>query len=255
MRRTQLTIIVVAVFVIALGLLPLDIAGVNASPLRQLPPTSTPAPPTDTPAPPTNTPLPPTSTPVAPTNTPVVPTLPSNTPTVTPTPFAPVNPPRSGGSGGAPPGPSATPVVNGCVKSIGKDGVSLGTEPGFYQPHVQIAPRGDILLVVAGPVHADKVWWWRLRTNTGTEGWGDQDFITPDPGPCAFGGVAIASALPASPQPAQASALPQTGSGTVWWPLAILLTVVVIIVGVIRRRLQVQAGADGDHLRDDRTDM
>jgi hypothetical protein len=116
------------------------------------------------------------------------------------------------------------------VKSVGKDGVSLSTEPGFYKPHVQIAPVGDILLVVQGPVRADNIQWWLLRTASGIEGWGNQDNITPDPGPCA---IVRATGTPLD------KALPQTGSGVEGrFFLAFVLVAVVIAVGIARRRLR-----------------
>ena len=151
------------------------------------------------------------------------------------------------GRGGAPAGPSGTPVGNGCVKSVGKDGVSLSTEPGFYKPHVQIAPVGDILLVVQGPVRADNVQWWLLRTAQGLEGWGNQDNITPDPGPCAAVKAAGATAD---------KALPQTGSGVDGrFFLAAVLAAVVIAAGIARRRLQAQALAAGGDRGNDEPDL
>lgn len=238
-------LMIVAVALAVLGLLTMSWP-TSASPLLQIPTDTPSAPPTNTPLPPpTNTPVPPpTNTPVAPpTNTPVVP--PTNTPVVpsTNTP-APPGAPKKGRGGGAPPGPSGTPTVNGCVKSVGKDGVSLSTDPGFFQPHVQIAPRGDILFVVQGPVRADSIWWWRLRTNTGVEGWGNQDNITPDPGPCNFGATVPPGATPGvvvqpGPTPG-ASALPTTGSGMEWVFLAMLLAAVLITAATWRRRLQMQ---------------
>ena len=253
--------------VIALAGLPLNMEGVTAAPLLQIPPTSTPVPPTDTPLPPTNTPVSPTDTPPPPTGTSIAPPPPAGTST----PIPPARKPRSGG--GAPPGPSGTPTVNGCVRSIGEDGISLSTEPGFYQPHVQIVPRDHLAQVLAGPVRADNIWWWQLRAETGAEGWGNQDEMTPDPGPCAFGSsvaggsqtapypvtimpafaleqtpVVEQAPVPAAPlaqpapqaTPAQQEALPQTGAGQEWWFLAGLLAVTVLVVGFVRRRLQTQ---------------
>jgi LPXTG-motif cell wall-anchored protein len=174
------------------------------------------------------------------------------------------------------------------VRSIGRNGISLSAEPGFYQPHVQIIPRERLALVLAGPERADTIWWWRLRTDAGVEGWGNQDEMTPDPGPCAFGGnVSAGGATPpypvtilpsfsfeqtpaidqapvqivplgqATPQatPAQQETLPQTGNGLEWWFLAGLLAVTVIVVGFVRRRLQTQPAVSGSSLRDDETDI
>jgi LPXTG-motif cell wall-anchored protein len=179
-------------------------------------------------------------------------------------------------------------VINGCVKSVGKDGISLSTEPGFYQPHVQIIPRERLAQVLAGPERADSIWWWRLRTETGVEGWGNQDDMTPDPGPCAFGG-SISAGGPTPPypvtilpsfsfaqtpvmeqSPAQAAppkqpapqatpalqeTLPQTGDSLEWWFLAGLLAVIMMVVGFTRRRLQAQAIATGGARRNDEKDV
>ncbi len=285
------SLIALAVVAAVLGFLMLSGQTTSASPLKQFP-TDTPAPATNTPVPPatntpippaTNTPIPPatntpvppaTNTPVAPpTNTPVVPATNTPVPGATNTPRPPTTPRKGGGGGGAPPGPSATPVVNGCVKSVGRDGVSLSTEPGFYKPHVQIAPRGAILQVLQGPERADAIWWWRLRTETGVEGWGNQDDITPDPGPCNFGAPTSVEQLPpvtaygqlppvsaysqlppvsayeplppvsaAQPPAATPAAqeLPNTGNGMEWVFLAVLLAAVLIVAATWRRRLQTQ---------------
>lgn len=234
--RTRLTLMGMMVILIALLPLFLNSQRASASPLAQPPP------PTDTPMPvPTDTPIPPT---LVPTTAPAPSATPQSTPS-TPTP-API--PKTGGGGGdgrggAPAGPSGTPVGNGCVKSVGKDGVSLSTEPGFYKPHVQIAPVGDILFVVQGPVRADNIQWWLLRTAHGIEGWGNQDNITPDPGPCVAAS-ATATLLD--------KVLPQTGSEVGWrFFLAFVLTAVVIAVGIARRRLQAHAIATGGDRRTD----
>ena len=270
--RTRITLLGALILVIALAALPLNTGGATAAPLRQIPPTNTNPPvvqPTNTfTPPPTNTftPIPPanTNTPVPPgsTNTPIPPAS-----TSTP---RPPQTPRPGGGGGAPPGPSGTPVVNGCVRSIGRNGISLGSEPGFYQPHVQIIPRDQLALVLAGPQRVDSIWWWQLRAESGAVGWGNQDEMTPDAGPCggsvspgqgappypvtilpAFPGEQPAVAPPsAATVPAQATAasqeaLPQTGSSLDLWWLAALLAVTVVVVGFARRRLHTQTVAPG----------
>ncbi len=255
-KSAWFSLMIVAVALAVLGLLTMSWP-TSASPLLQIPTDTPSAPPTNTPVPPpTNTPVPPpTNTPVVPpTNTPVVP--PTNTPVVpsTNTP-APPGAPKKGRGGGAPPGPSGTPTVNGCVQSVGKDGVSLSTDPGFFQPHVQIALRGDILFVVQGPVRADSIWWWRLRTNTGVEGWGNQDDITPDPGPCNFGatvppGATLGAPVQPGPTPG-AAALPTTGSGMEWVFLALLLAAVLITADTWRRRLQMQTPSSARPPEDD----
>jgi hypothetical protein len=179
-------------------------------------------------------------------------------------------------------------MVNGCVRSVGRNGISLSTAAGFYQPHVQIIPRGQLAQVLSGPQRADNIWWWRLRAQSGAEGWGNQDEMTPDPGPCAFGGsvspgmanppypvtILPASALAQTPAagqapvqavppqapppqappqatPAQQETLPQTGGGLELWFLAGLLVATMIGVGLLRRRLQAQPAADARPLQDD----
>jgi hypothetical protein len=220
--RTRLTLMRIMVILIALLLLSPNLQRASASPLAQPPPTYTP---TKVPTP-TDTPLPPTPTPSA--------APPPFTPATT---LIPTPKKGGGGGGGAPAGPGGTPISTGCVKSVGKDGVSLSAEPGFYKPHVQIAPVGDILFVVQGPVRVDNIQWWLLRTANGTEGWGNQDNITPDPGPCA---AARATRTLAD------KALPQTGSGVEGrFFLAFALAAVVIAVGIARRRLHAQAIATG----------
>ncbi len=267
--RTSLSVIGVVACIIVLAMLPLNMRAASAVPLLQVPtstdtlvPTNTSIP-TDTPIP-TNTPIS-TDTPVPPTGTSIVPTPSAGTST----PIPPVNTPRPGGGGGVPPGPSGTPMVNGCVKSVGKNGISLSTAPGFYQPHMQIIPRGRLAQVLAGPERADSIWWWRLRTDAGVEGWGNQDEMTPDPGPCAFGGgvsptgpvppypVTILPSLSLAPQatPVAQETLPQTGNGSEWWFLAGILAIIVIVVGFVRRRLQTQPAGDGRSLQDDETDV
>ena len=254
--------------------LTLNNEGAAAAPLLQVvtdtpaPPTDTPIPPTDTPAGPTNTPFP-TDTP-QPSQTPIGPTPPVNTPT--PAPPARTPRPGVGGGGGVPPGPSGTPVVNGCVKSVGRNGISLSTLPGFYQQFVQTIPRQHLAQVLAGPERADNIWWWRLRAETGAEGWGNQDDMTPDPGPCAFGGVTVAGAqtppypvtiLPAvqsvpptvQATPAQQGTLPQTGDSAGWWFMAGLLAVTMMVVGFARRRLQAQPAARSESREDEETDI
>ncbi len=241
--RTRLTLVGIMVILIALLPLSLNSQRASASSLAQ-PPTPTTVPTS------TNTPIPPTQ---APTATPIPSaTLAGSTPTPSVPPSTPSTgtlapvPKKGGGGGGAPAGPSGTPVANGCVKSIGKDGVSLSTDPGFYKSHVQIVPVGDILFVVQGPARADNIQWWLLRTANGVEGWGNQDNVTPDPGPCV---TAKATGILAG------KALPQTGSGVEgWFFLAFALAAVVIVVGIARRGLQARAiAADGDR-RNDETD-
>ncbi len=250
-------VIVVALIVMLIGLLAFDGRPTSASPLRQIitPPTSAPTTPPPTTPPPTT---PPPTTP-PPLTTPPLTVPPSNTPGGSPATSVPVPPPpaKKGGGGGAPPGPSGTPTVNGCVLSIGRDGVGLSAAPGFYQAFIQSAPRGDILRVLQGPERVDTIWWWRLRTATGVEGWGSQDNITPDPGPCDYGVSAAAAAvqpLSAGQTPAPGGALPNTGNdGLGWVLLAGLLAAVLIVAATWRRMLQAQPAGQA-RLPDDKDD-
>lgn len=276
--RTRLLVVGAVVFVVALVMLPFKMESATAATLLQPPPTPT----SEPPATPTSQP------PATPTSEP--PATPTSQPGETPTPQLdtptprPTNEPGTGGGGGAPPGPSGTPAVNGCVRSIGKNGISLSTEPGFYQPHVQIIPRERLAQVLAGPERVDTIWWWRLRTDAGVEGWGNQDEMTPDPGPCAFGASASPGGQTApypvtvvpsfsfeqpsaleqpsgqvmplgQATPAPQETLPQTGDNLEWWFLAGLLAITVMVVGFVRRRLQTQPAASGSSLREDETDI
>ena len=281
MWRIRICILGVAIFVVVLAALPHNNEGAAAAPLLQIPPTSpinTPIPPTIAPTlSPTDTPIP--TSPPQPSATPIGPTPSGNTPT----PIPPTRTPRpgggggGGGGGGAPPGPSNPPVVGGCVKSVGRNGISLSTAPGFYQPHVQVILRDHLAQVLAGPARADNIWWWRLRAETGAEGWGNQDDMTPDPGPCAFGGVVVSGAqappypvtiLPASSfaqtpvapptlqaTPTQQGTLPQTGDSVGWWFLAGLLAVTMMVVGYARRRLQTQPAVRSESREEEETDI
>ena len=170
-------------------------------------------------------------------------------------------------------------MVNGCAQSVGKDGISLSTLPGFYQPHVQIVPRGQVVYVVSGPERVDNIWWWLVRTADGVQGWGNQDTMLAVAGPCTGntgsstapwpvtilppgavplpGQPAVVPVVPvqtaptATATPGQSEALPQTGSGLDWWFPALILLVVVVVVGVMRRRLQMQPVPDHSTDADD----
>jgi LPXTG-motif cell wall-anchored protein len=202
-------------------------------------------------------------------------------------------------------------MVNGCAQSVGRDGISLSTQPGFYQPHVQIVPRGQVVQVVGGPEQADTIWWWLVRTAEGVQGWGNQDemlavpctapgagappadssnapwpvtILPPGEAPQYDPNVVVVTPIPAAPAvpvqpvpvqvvpaqsapmqpapaqpaaqatPAQQQTLPQTGSGLDWWFLALVLVAVVIVVGFMRRRLQVQP-TSGRRLPEDDPDQ
>jgi LPXTG-motif cell wall-anchored protein len=202
---------------------------------------------------PTSTSIP-TSTPTA-TSTTVVNTPPpastSTLPGSTSTPIVSTKPPNpgggggGGGGGGAPPGPGNPPAINGCVRVADKNGLSLSTEPGFYQPHVQVVPHNEVLLVIDGPQRADQIWWWRLRTTQGVEGWGNQDLITPDVGPCAPVGLSQIAATPQIISTGQQ--LPKTGSGFEGWFLGGLLAAVLVLAGMLRRKFQAETNS-GSHI-------
>jgi LPXTG-motif cell wall-anchored protein len=125
--------------------------------------------------------------------------------------------------------------------------VGLSTAPGFYQPFIQDIPRNEILFVVDGPQRVDAIWWWKLRSAQGVEGWGNQDNITPDPGPCALITPIVIATVPAAVTPS--NQLPQTGGSNAGWFFAGVLLVVLIISGILRRRFQTETHSDS-HLPD-----
>jgi len=242
--RDRLALGVAAAFALLVAISSLGFRPSPHSRLEQVPPSPTPtqvviSTPTSTPAPPTSTSAPPTSTSAPPTSTSTV--------------IATGVPPQPTGTPGAPPrppGPPATPSlgirVNACARVVGAQGLILGDAPGFNANHVQTVGRDDVVLVTAGPERADGLWWWRVATRTGVVGWGSNDQLLPQAGACF--GLTTATALP-TPSPTakagitatpggQAGSLPSTGTNAAGLATAGILILVLVVVGVIRRRTQ-----------------
>jgi LPXTG-motif cell wall-anchored protein len=128
--------------------------------------------------------------------------------------------------------------------------VSLNQGPGLDTGHVRQIALNDILFVIDGPQRADDLWWWRLRTREGVEGWGLNDHLSPFSGEC-FGSAAPApvagastvlpgqSGTPATRAAAsQGQELPATGSNPSWLFFAGVLVLVLVVAGLVRRRAQ-----------------
>lgn len=186
---------------------------------------------------------PPTSTPTA---TGVVP---SATPPLPGSP-APTNKPKQPG---APATPSTGIKVNAYARVVRPEGLNLGQGPGFDFGHVQIVGLNDIVFVLEGPQRGDGLWWWKLRTRDGVEGWGINDHIMPCSAEClAAAGISLTPAatfgaatplassgsLAATATRAASGAqqLPATGIGDNWPWFAVALVAVLLGAGFIRRR-------------------
>lgn len=209
-------------------------------------PTPTPVP-SDTPgvSTPTDTPtsiiptMTPSSTGVLPSDTPGGPTAtPGGTAQATNTPR-----PR-----GAPATPSTGIRLNRCAQVVGPQGINLGQGPGFNFGHIQIVGRDDIVYVLEGPERGDDLWWWKVRTRDGVEGWGINDHLLPYSGACFVETTQVVigpTVLPAqlggaSGSTAQSSGgeLPATGTNAGGVIAAGVLAVVLVVVGLLRRRNQ-----------------
>jgi uncharacterized protein YraI len=59
-------------------------------------------------------------------------------------------------------------------------GLNLRAGPGTTYDRLDISQEGDIFIVVAGPVEADDIIWWRLRdeNDPGREGWAASNYLT-----------------------------------------------------------------------------
>ena len=240
--RDRLALGVAAAFALLAAISSLGFRPSPRSRLEQVPPSPTPtqaviSTPTSTPAPPTSTwTVTATGVPPQPTDTPGTPGTPLAT-------GAPPRPPR-------PQGPPATPSlgirVNACARVVGAQGLILGDAPGFGANHVQIVGRDDVVLVTAGPERADGLWWWRVTTQSGVVGWGINDQLLPYAGACFA--PPTATAMP-TPSPAagvgatatpvsQSGSLPSTGGNSSGLVYAGILIVILVVVGLIRRRSQ-----------------
>lgn len=189
--------------------------------------TATPPPPTDTATPPPPTTSVPPTTPAPPTTP--QPTIPSSTP----------KPPPPGAT--AKPGRGEPVLVTPSNAAVGwyvyvtkPEGLGLNASPGFGSAYLQTALAGDRLCVIGGPERADTLWWWKLRTTGGAEGWGVSDYVEKTNEQCST--TAAAAAPVTQPGGRRTSALPSTGADAylVWVGLAGIG--LLILVGFIRRR-------------------
>jgi hypothetical protein len=152
-----------------------------------MPPTPTPAPPTATPVPPTSTPLPATATTVPPTATPrqatatTVPQAPpvqAVQPAATATPTRPPVPP--------PPAPTATATavpVQARYFRVGNtdgDAVRLRGTPARGAPAIASVPVGGRLQGFGTAEPHDDLYWQKVRTLDGVDGWIAIDFLIPE---------------------------------------------------------------------------
>jgi len=69
--------------------------------------------------------------------------------------------------------PKMTPTTGRHVKVVatGEDGLRLRSGPGLGYASLKILSDGSVLLVLEGPVEADRYRWWRLQDEMGTVGW------------------------------------------------------------------------------------
>ena len=212
----------VLVCFIALAALASDPSAVEAGNGRLYMQPPPPPPPTDTPSAP---PPPPTNTPGAP------------PPPITVTPNVPPPPgPSAPGAGPVikykgtslvPEGPAPTKfTINGCAQVVRPPDLNLNEKPGFGEAYVQGVGVGQQVRVLAGPVGADGLWWWKFRSPEGREGWGVGDYAEPSIAPC----------VAASGAPKSLGGLPLTGAGSGWLIPGVILAALLIVVAVLRRR-------------------
>ncbi|RMG96489.1 MAG: SH3 domain-containing protein [Chloroflexi bacterium] len=99
------------------------------------------------------------------------------TPTPIPT-FTPVPTPNV-----AVPPETITPGFYARVVNTDGLGVTVRGGPSISNLPLTVAPEGDVLLVLDGPVEGNGFLWWQVRLEDGTEGWVAGDFLTPAPAP------------------------------------------------------------------------
>jgi len=170
--------------------------------------------------------------PPPPTNTPSGPPPP---PGETPSPPPPPGPAAPGagpvikykGTSLVPEGPLPTKfTINGCAQVVRPDKLNLNEEPGFGGAYVQVVGVGQQVRVLAGPVGADGLWWWKFRSPEGRVGWGVGDYAEPSIAPCVEASGPLKSL----------GGLPLTGAGSGWLIPGVILAALLIMVAVVRRR-------------------
>ena len=185
---------------------------------------------------------------IVPSNTPIPPV--TSTSTIPPTAPPGGQPTRTPKPEGPPATPSVGIKVNACARVVRPQGLSLGDGPGFGFHHVQIVGADDVVFVTDGPQRGDGWWWWKVTTRDGVVGWGINDHLAPLRGECfgLLGSGAATLLAPPTPLPAAAIVVAATASGQGQLPatgsydggliVAGALVVVVLVVGLIRRRSQ-----------------
>jgi hypothetical protein len=79
-------------------------------------------------------------------------------------------------------GDSGEPLIIGLYAQVANTGgqvLQARDEPGVENDIVAQFPEGTRLLVLAGPETADDLTWWKVRSDTGEEGWCAGQWLTP----------------------------------------------------------------------------
>lgn len=71
------------------------------------------------------------------------------------------------------------PGIEVKVVGAGIDGLRFRSGPGLNYATLKIVPDGETLTVLEGPEEADGYRWWRLQDETGTMGWGADNWLQP----------------------------------------------------------------------------